>query len=371
MEDNPQQSAIAARKLDAMQAYCENQGCRRQYLLQYFGEQFPAYCGSCDYCMSELEERDATEDAQKMLSAIVRTGERFGAGYIADFLRGSSAEKIMPAHKELKTWGVGKNLKRDEWMWMAQQLLNGGYISRTDGEFAGLKLEDKAWRVLKGEASLKLVMKKAVKEQAVQLNPDYDIALFEQLRSLRAHMAEEQNMPAYAVIADNALVELATFLPTDFTALANISGFGDYKVGKYGAAFLSVISKHMQANGLESKMHFKKPKTAKKTKPERPVAGSSMDASLQMFLQGMNMADIAAERRLSLGTIEGHLAAFIASGDLNITRVVPFDRLRAILETIETTGQYTAAKPIRDILGDDYSFGEIRMVLEHYKRTKR
>jgi len=371
LEDNPQQSAISAKKLEAMQQYCENPGCRRQYLMNYFGEQFPSYCGSCDYCLSELEERDATEDAQKLLSAIARTGERFGAGYIADFLRGSSAEKIVPAHRELKTWGVGKNLKKDEWMWMAQQLINGGYITRTDGEFAGLKLEDKAWRVLKGEARLKLVMKKAVKEQAVQLDPDYDIRLFEQLRSLRAHLADEQNMPAYAVLADNALVEMATFLPTDFTALANISGFGDYKVGKYGAAFLSLVNKYMQANGLSTKMHFKKPKASKKPKAEKPAAGSSMDASLQMFLEGTSIDDIAAERRLSVGTVESHLAAFIASGDLSITKVVPFDRLRTILETIESTGQYAAAKPIRDLLGDEYSYGEIRMVLEHFKRTKR
>ncbi|MBX2907033.1 MAG: DNA helicase RecQ [Taibaiella sp.] len=371
VDDNPQQSAIALKKLEAMQQYCESPGCRRQYLMQYFGESFPSYCGSCDYCLSELEERDATEDAQKLLSAIARTGERFGAGYIADFLRGSSAEKIVPAHKELKTWGVGKNLKKDEWMWMAQQLLSGGYISRTDGEFAGLRLEEGAWRVLKGEARLKLVMKKAVKEQPVQLDPDYDIKLFEQLRRLRVGLAQEQNVPAYAIIADNALIELATFLPTDFTQLANISGFGDYKVAKYGAVFLNLVTEYMQANGLTSRMHFKKAKPSRKAKAEKPAAGSSMDASLQLFLDGMSIADIAKERRLSVGTVEGHLAAFIASGDLSITKVVPFDRLRNILETIEATGQYVAAKPIKDLLGDDYSFGEIRMVLEHYKRTKR
>lgn len=371
VDDNPQQSAIALKKLEAMQQYCESPGCRRQYLMQYFGESFPSYCGSCDYCLSELEERDATEDAQKLLSAIARTGERFGAGYIADFLRGSSAEKIVPEHKELKTWGIGKNLKKDEWMWMAQQLLNGGYISRTEGEFVGLKLEDKAWRVLKGEARLKLVMKKAVKEQPVQLDPDYDIRLFEQLRRLRARLAEEQNVPAYAIIADNALIELATFLPTDFTQLANISGFGDYKIAKYGAVFLNVVSEYMQAQGLTSRMHFKKAKPSKKAKVEKPAVGSSMDASLQLFLDGMSIADIAKERRLSVGTVEGHLAAFIASGDLNITKVVPFDRLRNILETIESTGQFTAAKPVRDLLGEDYSYGEIRLVLEHYKRTKR
>jgi ATP-dependent DNA helicase RecQ len=370
IEDNPKQSAISMRKLQMMQDYCENEGCRRQYLMQYFGEQFPAYCGSCDYCLSSLEEKDATQDAQKLLSAVVRTGERYGASYIIDFLRGSSAEKINPAHKEIKTWGVGKNLKKEEWQWMAQQLVNGGYLQKTNDQYVTLQMTEKGWKILKGEAQLKLVMKKPVKEQPVQLEPDYDIHLFEQLKRLRRDMAEKENVPAYAIVADNALVELATFLPRSFDDMKLISGFGDYKVGKYGAAFLEIITRYATANKVESKMHFKKPK-ARKEKSDKPAAGSSMDVSLQLFNEGMSMEDIATQRNLSLGTVEGHLAAFIASGDLSITKALPFDKLRTILETIETSGQYTAAKPIKDLLPDDYSYGEIRMVLEHYKRTKR
>lgn len=372
VEGNEQQSAIAQKKLRAMQEYCDHEGCRRQFLLRYFGEDFPAYCGSCDYCLRELEERDATEDAQKLLSAIVRTGERYGAHYIADFLRGSSAEKINPAHKELKTWGIGKSLKKDEWVWMAKQLAAGGYIIRTDDEYGYLRMAEKGWRILRGESSLKLVMKKPVKEQPVHLAPEYDIHLFEQLRTLRAAMATEQNIPAYAVVADSAIVELATYLPLSFDDLKNISGFGDYKVGKYGGAFLEVIKTHVSANGLSSRMHFKKPKASSRTRSsERPAAGSSMDVTLTMFNDGMSIGQIAEGRGLSAGTVEGHLAAFVASGDLSVTKVVPFEKLRVILETIEATGQYVAAKPIRDLLGEDFSFGEIRMVLEHYKRTKK
>jgi ATP-dependent DNA helicase RecQ len=371
IDDNPQQSAISLRKLQLMQDYCENEGCRRQYLMQYFGEQFPAYCGSCDYCMSSLEEKDATEDAQKLLSAIVRTGERYGTGYIIDFLRGSSAEKIVEAHKELKTWGVGKNLKKEEWQWMVQQLINNGYITRTNDQYLTLQMAEKGWKILRGEAQLKLVMKKAVKEQTVQLEPDYDIRLFEQLKELRAVMAHKENVPAYAIVADSAIVELATYLPSSFDDLKQISGFGDYKVSRYGAAFLDVIKKYAAAGKLESKMHFKKQKPVKKDRGEKPAAGSSMDATLQLFNDGVSIEEIARQRRLSVGTVEGHLAAFIASGDLNVTKVVPFDKLRTILETVEVSKQFTAAKPIKDLLGDEYSYGEIRMVLEHIKRTKR
>src|SRR6185312_14915234 len=123
------------------------------------GEQFPSYCGSCDYCLSSLEEKDATEDGQKLLSAISRTGERYGAGYIIDLLRGSASEKMQPAHKELKTYGVGKNLKKEEWQWMVQQLLYNRFIDKTEDQYATLKLNDKSWKLLKGETVLKLVLR--------------------------------------------------------------------------------------------------------------------------------------------------------------------------------------------------------------------
>lgn len=371
VEDNPQQSAISLRKLQLMQDYCENEGCRRQYLMQYFGEQFPAYCGSCDYCLSSLEEKDATIDAQKLLSAIVRTGERYGATYIVDFIRGSASEKINPEHKELKTYGIGKSLKKEEWLWMVQQMLSNGYLLRTDDQYATLRLTEKGWKILRGESQLKLVLKKAVKEQPVQLEPDYDIHLFEQLKTLRHDMANIEGVPAYAIVADSALVELATYLPRSFEEMKQISGFGDYKVSRYGAKFLDVINRYATANKTESRMHFKKPKAVRKEKTDRPATGSTMDISLTMFTDGMSIPDIAAQRNLALSTIESHLAAFVAAGELDIRKAVAPDKLKTILDTIKTSGQYTASKPIKDLLSDDYTYGEIRMVLEYYKRLNR
>jgi ATP-dependent DNA helicase RecQ len=371
VDDNPQQSAISLRKLQLMQEYAENEGCRRQYLMQYFGEQFPAYCGSCDYCLSSLEEKDATMDAQKLLSAVVRTGERFGAHYLVDFLRGSASEKINPAHKELKTYGIGKNLKKEEWLWMAQQLLNGKYLRKTDDQYATLQMTDKGWKILRGEAQLKLVLKKPEQQSAIQKEPDYDQTLFEQLKAIRLQFANAENVPAYAIVADNALAELATFLPRSFDDMKQISGFGDYKVGKYGGRFLDAISKYVAANNVESRMHFKKAKSVRKEKTGKPATGSTMDITLNMLNDGMNMADIASERGLALSTIESHLAAFVAAGDLDIAKVVSPEKLRTILDTVKITGQYTASKPIKDLLSDDYSYGEIRMVLEYYKRLQR
>lgn len=372
VEGNKQQTAISLRKLELMQEFCEHEGCRRQYLMQYFGEQFPAYCGSCDYCLSDLEEKDATVDAQKLLSAIVRTDERYGAGYIIDFLRGSASEKINPVHKSLKTYGIGKDLKKEEWQWMVQQLLYHKFMDKTDDQYATLKLNEKSWKILKGESQLKLVMKKdkeETEEDAEEL--DYDKNLVKELKSLRLDMAEQEHVPAYNIVADNALIELAMYLPQSFDELKQISGFGDYKVGKYGAGFLKVIKQFASEHQLTSKMHFKKPKREKKTgaaKYAKAEINSTQHATFTLFQEGISIPEIAAQRNLTISTIESHLALFVANGELNINRMVPEAKLVEICSIIKSIGHVVALKPIKDLLGDEYSYGEIRMGLEYYKK---
>ena len=371
VEGNPQQSAISRRKLELMQQYCEHEGCRRQYLMEYFGEQFPAYCGSCDYCTSSLEEKDATVDAQKLLSAIVRTGERYGAGYIIDFLRGSASEKIDPAHKELKTYGIGKNLKKEEWQWMVQQLLYHHFIDKTNDQYATLRLNEKGWKILKGESELKLVMKKEKEPEMQEAEQEYDPQLLKDLKGLRLDMADREHVPAYNIVADNALIELATYLPETFDDLKNIAGFGDYKVSRYGSGFLQVIKRHMQAHNLQTRIHFKKPKkgSVKKEVAAKPAANSTMQSTFTMFNEGMSVAEIAVQRSLAPSTIETHLAAFVTTGLLDITKIIPKDRLKKIQEAIKMSGQTSALKPIKDVLPEEYSYGEIRMAMEHYRKV--
>ena len=368
VEGNPQQSAISQKKLQLMQDYCEQEGCRRQYLMEYFGEQFPAYCGSCDYCLSSLEEKDVTVDAQKLLSAIVRTGERFGGGYVIDFLRGSASEKIDPVHKELKTYGIGKHHKKEEWQWMAQQLIQHRILDKTDDQYPILKLNEKSWKLLKGESILKLVMKKEKIEVPDEEATAHDAALMKKLKGLRQDIAEQEHVPAYVIVSDSTLADLATYLPHTFDELRKISGFGDYKVSKYGAHFIREIKQYATDHKLESKMHLAQPKKERKEREEKPAANSTMKVSLSMFNDGLSIGEIAVRRSLAPSTIESHLAAFIAAGELEIDKLVPKEKLNKIVETIRITGQTTASKPIRDLLGDEYSYGEIRMALEYYKK---
>ncbi|MCW3123379.1 MAG: recQ [Flavipsychrobacter sp.] len=371
VEGNPQQSAISQKKLQLMQEYCEHEGCRRQYLMQYFGEQFPAYCGSCDYCLSSLEEKDATVDAQKLLSAVFRTGERYGAGYIIDFIRGSASEKIQPDHKLLKTYGIGKELKKEEWQWMVQQLLYHHFLDKTEDQYATLKLNEKSWKVLKGESQIKLVLRKEKEVVAEEQEPEYDPRLLKILKGVRFDFAERENVPDYNIIADNSLVEMAIYLPETFDELKHISGFGDYKVSKYGAGFLKVIKEFAKEHNLPSRMHFKTPKRATKEKKERkekPAVGNTMHTTFAMFNDGMSVAEIADQRRLSPMTIETHLSVFVATGEIDISKFVSNSKLSQILSVIKSSGQTHALKPIKDLLSDDYTYGEIRMAMEYYKR---
>ena len=368
VEGNPQQTAISMKKLEQMQAYCEHEGCRRQYLMQYFGEEFPAYCGSCDYCLSSLEEKDATEDAQKLLSAIMRTGERYGAGYVIDVLRGSDSAKIELPHKNLKVYGVGKNLKKDEWQWLVQQLLVQGYIAKTV-DHAVLKVNDKAWRILRGESVLKLVLRKEKATVTAQEELTHDAALLKTLRELRGDMADHEHVPAYNIVSDNTLLELATYLPHDFDELKRISGFGDYKVSRYGAGFIKVIKEHAAEHGLQSKMALKAQKRERKERSAKPATTSTMQVTLNLFNEGLGVREIAVQRNLAPSTVESHLAAYVATGDIDIKRLVPQSKMQPILDAIKATGQAFASKPIKDLLGDEYSYGEIRMVLEYYKKN--
>jgi ATP-dependent DNA helicase RecQ len=372
VENNPQQSAISQKKLLLMQEFCEHEGCRRQYLMQYFGEEFPAYCGSCDYCLSSLEEKDATVNAQKLLSAIVRTGERYGAGYVIDFLRGSASEKINPAHKELKTYGIGKDLKKEEWQWMVQQMLYHRFIDKTDDQYATLKLNEKSWKVLKGESQLRLVLRKEKEEVADEQELEYDKDLLKQLKSLRLDMADREHVPAYNIVADNSLVELAIYLPENFDELKQISGFGDYKVSRYGANFLKVIKQYAEEHNLPSRVNLKKPKREKREKPAKApkqATNGTQQATLSMYRDGLSVAEIAEQRGLSPITIEGHLAAFIGTGELQISSFVSAEKLDQIISIIKSTGQTVASKPIKDLLGDEFSYGEIKMAMEYYKKT--
>jgi ATP-dependent DNA helicase RecQ len=237
-------------KLDALLALCETAGCRRQALLAHFGETLAAPCGNCDTCLEPVESWDGTVAAQKALSAILRTGQRFGVGHLVDVLTGVTNEKIeRQGHDRLPTFGVGKELGRKEWGSVFRQLVAFGLVEIDHDAFGALRATEAARPVLRGERPLSLrrdrrrmrAARPAKGEQSIQLSGN-DARLFEALRAERGKLARAQGVPPYIIFHDSTLVALASLRPRTLEELARVPGMGQKKLERYGEAFLSVLA---------------------------------------------------------------------------------------------------------------------------------
>ncbi|HEY9004996.1 MAG TPA: DNA helicase RecQ [Ohtaekwangia sp.] len=366
IEGNEEQNTILFRKLDQMAQYGDLSSCRRKYLLNYFDEDADDNCGNCDVCLSQVERVDGTIAAQKILSAVTRLQERFGAGYVVDFLRGSNNAKIQEDHKKLKTFGIGQDTSKEEWNRIIRDIAAQGYLTKSDGTYPVLKLTDKSIAVLKGTEKVMITKSKEIIDVQKSVT-EYEINLFEKLRAVRRQLAEEENVPAYIILSDATLQELATYLPHTQEEIGNISGFGQMKIEKYASPFIKAIIQYSEANGLASRMHLKAPKRIRKEKTERE--SDTKLQSLTLFNEGKTLSEIAALRGLSIGTIENHLAFYIQRGQLTIYLLMDADRLQIIQQTIERMGG-TALAPVKEALGDNYTYGEIKMALAHLEFLK-
>ncbi len=365
IDNNPEQTKILLDKLDKMVAFCETKQCRRKYLLNYFGEQAPEYCGTCDTCIHKPELSDQTIVAQKIMSAVARVNERFGLGYIVDLLRGSNSEKIRPEHKELKVYGVGKDKPKDEWMHYTRELLSGGYLQMSDSQYPVLQLTEKSKGVLfRGEkvflhAPIQIV---TAKEPVIYQQLPYEKELFEDLKKLRNKIAHQENVPAYLIFSDSSLIDLATYLPFTPEDLSKISGFGVYKIEKYGDAFLEKVQDYCNEQGLDTRIELKQPKRERKIKQSRERETDTKKVSLDLYQNGMSVADIAVQRSLSVSTIETHLSYYVSSGKLNIDDIVPPDKQELIHAALTKYGK-SSLRLLKENLPEEIGYGDIKFTI--------
>jgi ATP-dependent DNA helicase RecQ len=256
-ESPDERKRIERQRLGALLALAEAPRCRRQTLLAYFGEASQP-CGNCDLCQEGVELFDGTIDAQKAMSAIVRTGERFGMEHLVALLLGERTENILKFnHDRLPTFGVGTGRKAGEWRSIFRQLSATGLIAQDLMEHGRWWVTDEGWRVLKGQATIELRKdlatgaavkgskrdRKAAAAASMVVN-EADAVLLEALKALRTRLAQVQKVPAYVVFSDRTLVELATHRPASPRAMREIHGVGDTKLERYGAAFLEVVQAH-------------------------------------------------------------------------------------------------------------------------------
>ncbi len=238
-------------KLDALLGVCETASCRRQAILAHFGEVLAAPCGNCDTCAAPAETWDATTAARKALSAMLRTGQRFGAGHLTDLLLGLKTEKIVRfGHDQLPTFGVGTELDRKGWGSVFRQLAARGIIGADHEAFGALRMAAAAESILRGkeevhfrrdqkpEAAASLIK---TKQERAEL-PAAAKALYEALRAERTRMAREQSVPAYVIFHDTTLAAIAMARPQNLDALREIPGMGRSKIERYGAAVLAAVA---------------------------------------------------------------------------------------------------------------------------------
>ena len=272
---------IQQQKLEALFGYCESAACRRQILLGYFGETYPDACGNCDTCSQKIEMWDGSVAAQKALSCVYRTGQRFGAAHLTDVLIGNRTERVQQLrHDGLKTFGVGDDLSQSGWRSVFRQLLAGGFLTVDMGKISGFRLTEKSWPVLKGTQRVQLrkdphpiQLKKSVKPPSrtvLDFENDEQGQLFEKLRLLRLEIARELELPPYMVFHDKTLKEMAILKPQSKTAMLHITGIGEKKLERFGDRFLEVIKEsaengpHGNAEGLSDVRRSTKSQKSKK-----------------------------------------------------------------------------------------------------------
>ena len=369
------QSDVMLRKLDRMADFGSLKTCRRKFLLGYFSEELEEDCGNCDNCNTQFEKFDGTIIAQKALSAVARTGQRFGLSYLIDLLRGSKSQKLWEEHKRLKTYGVGADVSRENWFQYFRDLIGHGLLNQTEGTYPTLVLTEKGWDVLRGNAGVELFRitetesEKASPAVGVQL--PYFKDLFDELKQKRMAIARAENLPPYIVFSDVSLIEMATYLPQNEMEMLRISGIGDLKMEKYGSDFLATIRDYTTRNDLTSRINLKRQIRKPKSRSKRDGNGDdTFTISLKMFKAGKSVVDIASARGLALSTIENHLSRFIPTGQVTLEELVPSYKIESIRKAIIDLNAETAIGPVKELLGEDYSYGEIRAVAADFLRKQ-
>ncbi|GAB3315629.1 DNA helicase RecQ [Luteimonas notoginsengisoli] len=256
-EAGEERKRLERRKLDALIGYCETMRCRRQVLLANFGEEYAAKgagqpCGNCDNCLSPAETWDATVAAQKALSCVYRSGQRFGVAHLVDILRGADSERLRQfGHDRLSTFGVGAELDARTWRGVFRQLVAAGLLDVDTEGYGGLRLTDASRAVLRGEQTVMLRKELPRRKQrersrsaaspAIELSPA-EQPLFDALRELRTRLAREQNVPPYVIFHDTTLRAIAALRPASAGELAGVGGIGSGKLERYGELVLAAVA---------------------------------------------------------------------------------------------------------------------------------
>ncbi|WP_031529429.1 DNA helicase RecQ [Dyadobacter crusticola] len=361
-EQSDEQKELLHAKLNRMKQYAEADICRRRVLLNYFNDSFDRDCGNCDVCKNPRTRFDATIIAQKALSGIARTDQKVAMGLLVDILRGSKNRNVIQhGYERLPTFGVGSELKSDEWAEYISQLLNSGAMDIAYDEAHAFKLNTLSRQILKGERKVELVKfiplseRKAKEEELLpKEKPKREVikdALFDRLRILRKQLADALGVPPYVVFSDATLSEMAQKKPVSEMQMKSISGVGAEKFRRYGETFINEILDFARDNF--------KPGT-------RSIAGMTFIETWDLFKSGLSVREIAEKRNLSATTIISHLIKLKEEGQqIDLEALIDKSAYQIIVKAAEEiqVGKNDPLKPLFELLEERFDYGQIRLAL--------
>lgn len=387
-KDNQREMDIAYKKLKEMTDYCEGDTCRRKVLLGYFGEGFDdSGCRACDICLEPREKFDGTIAAQKVLSCVYRVNGGFGVNHIIDVLLGSKNRKVIErGHDALTTYGVGREYSKSQWQSIIRELAHLGFLDMEGDRYPTLSLNEKSRRILVGGEQVFLtkpsIESVEVRKSRVDTDEAFDHELFEILRDLRKALADEEVLPPYVIFHDATLKEMAAYYPSDTLALANIIGVGEVKLQKYGDKFVETITEYCVDKGIEPKqiapkrparaaMTAKTPSTTFPSSEAPEVMSATIMETLGLCNRDLTLKEIAEKRSLAVSTIMSHIEKLVLSGeDVALDNFIPVEKQEIIQEAMQDLG-LEMLRPIKERLGEDFSYNELRLVRAQVLRDKR
>lgn len=340
-------------KLQSMLGLSEITTCRRQALLNYFGDQLDQPCGNCDTCLSPVETWDASIAAQKALSCVYKTGQRFGVNYLIDVLLGKDNGRIKQfGHHKSGLFGLGGELTATQWRSIFRQLIARNLLSVDVEGFGSLHLTEQCRPILRGEQSL--MLRKDSKQEKTQQRgrkakstvKQEDASLWEALRTCRKKLSDELNVPPYVIFHDAALMEMVERQPRTKENFSKITGVGEKKLAAYADSFLSVIKTFQQECSASNNT-------------------DTTDETLRLFRSGLDASKIAEQRKLKPATIYSHLARSIEIGDIELKKVVNLSdaEIKLIQNAFNSfSDENKKLKPVYDALDGEFDYDLLKCV---------
>ncbi len=360
---NSEAKNIAEEKLRQVLDYAETMICRKKYLLKYFGEELEGNCGSCDICLNKNESFDATIISQKILSAVIRTGNKFGRTYIVNVLLGKRIQQVLRnSHDRLSVFGIVDDFSDEELSKIINNLVGLGYIIKSNDNYPTLSISKQGIEFLEGKESINLQKPKikVIKNKKIK-DLDYNVDLFEILRAFRKELAEKDNIPPFVIFGDTALQEMSYYFPLDKKEFLKITGVGELKLNKFGDIFLEKISKFVEENDI---LPIENKNTKIKVNSNDDVVKYKYYQKTKVLIDKKTSIErIARNQNLKIDTIINHIEKLSDSGvklDLDYLKL-PKSEFEIMKKAFLEIGDQ-ALKPVFESLNGKFSYDKLKLV---------